>query len=437
MIPTTRSQAKAAQTLRALETHLESAAEEVAQGKDGDVKSYAQRVTIRPELCDLCSLASVRKLARRLRGEDAGEQAGSKDRPANGLDKIDTIICNAGYGGWTGVYWSRAIYAVLTDLVHAVTWPTFKNAEVGTVAAAQIPASKTQSGVERKTPIQREKSGKNTQGGDEALGEIFTANVFGHYVLVHELMGLLYKGGEGTAKGRVIWLSTLEAYSWAFRPDADFQGLTHTLSYESSKRLTDIMILTSHLPSTAPWVNEYLANDSTKDAQTTMQKESRPKMYLAHPGVCGTSILPLPWLMTFAMIGAFYLARWLGSIWHTITPYSGATAPVWLALASEETLSNLEEPHPSQPRYDRATTKWGSATDAEGKERVERTEVEGWGWSGRVGESSARRLRGRMRGAVDLTQEGREEFEELGRTVWTEMERLRGLWKGRLDAAGL
>jgi 3-keto steroid reductase len=64
---------------------------------------------------------------------------------------------------------------------------------------------------------------------------------------------------------------------------------------------------------------------------------------------------------------------------------------------------------------------------------VERTEVDGWGWGGSVGEFSKRR--GRWRYARNLTKEDREEFEEVGRVCWGEMERLRGEWEGRLEDA--
>lgn len=41
--------------------------------------------------------------------------------------------------------------------------------------------------------------------------------------------------------------------------------------------------------------------------------------------------------------------------------------------------------------------------------------------------------RGRKRDVVDLTEEERVRFEELGRGCWGEMERLRVEWEGRLE----
>jgi 3-keto steroid reductase len=47
----------------------------------------------------------------------------------------------------------------------------------------------------------------------------------------------------------------------------------------------------------------------------------------------------------------------------------------------------------------------------------------------------ADRLRRRKRGAVDLTREEREKFEELGRQCWKQMEELRVKWEAILDRA--
>jgi len=77
--------------------------------------------------------------------------------------------------------------------------------------------------------------------------------------------------------------------------------------------------------------------------------------------------------------------------------------------------------------------KWGSAAvGLKGEERVERTEVEGWGWAGVVGQGRGRR-RGRRAGAKDVTGEEREDFEVLGRACWAEMEVLRREWEARLS----
>ena len=76
--------------------------------------------------------------------------------------------------------------------------------------------------------------------------------------------------------------------------------------------------------------------------------------------------------------------------------------------------------------------KWGSCVSVRGEERVMRTEVEGWGVGGRVGGQTGS-VKGRMRGMEELDEEGRVKFEELGRTCWEEMERLRSEWDKRLE----
>lgn len=83
--------------------------------------------------------------------------------------------------------------------------------------------------------------------------------------------------------------------------------------------------------------------------------------------------------------------------------------------------------------------KWGSAIDVLGGERVERTEVEGWGYGGRVGEArtSPGNRKGRHRDAKDLTEEDRQEFISTAQKCWMEMEGLRQEWDKRLAALGL
>ena len=398
--------------------------------------SIEARVKIRSELLDLNSLRSVRSLARKLCSKDEG------------IQKIDALILNAGLGGWTTISYPKAVLAILTDLIHAVTWPTFKIAEIGGITKPQLPE-----------PVVTAEEEKTEDPREPTLGTIFTANVFGHYLFTHELAPLLHSAGTLEHAARLIWLSSLEAYDWTFHPQTDFQGIKTEYSYESSKRLIDTLVLTSHLPSTAPWTSAFLSQPEKATNKAGEKKGSadegtaakQARNFVTHPGVCSTSILPLPSFLVPIIIGVFYFARWLGSIWHTVYPYKGATAPVWLALASEETLTSFEKPHGNditQAEHDhglspergpvlRRVGKWGSATDSEGNERVERTEVAGWGWDGRPETSSVTRLRGRMRGAKDLTKADREKFEELGKECWKEMERMRVDWEERLDAAGL
>lgn len=396
LIITTRTRKKSDDTISQLRNHSRK---KVAKST---YPSNA-RIEFRAEHLDLTSLVSIQQLSRKL---------------LRSLSKLDVLILNAGYGGFTGVKLLYAVWLVLTDWKHSVTWPSYKISGVGLITKPQCTLETTQSlsnGIPPTPPT------GDPRRDDSPLGEVFCSNVFGHYLLTHNLTRLL--STPHPTPGRIIWISSLEAYAHTFSP-ADIQGLASTTAYESSKRLTDILALTASLPSTAPWTHRFLTSTPAPSTPTTKQ---RPRMYLAHPGICATAIVPLNLFLYYGMLAAFYIARWLGSPWHTISAYTGACAPVWLALAPQSTLDALEEKD--------GPGKWGSVTDFWGSGRVARTEVEGWGYGGVAGERGEGR-KGRMRGARDLTSEAREEFEGLGRECWGAMEELRAAWEERLRGIG-
>lgn len=472
LIITTRTKSKATDTLTRLRHALHKSFSRAETRTPGIRKLLLPRIKLDYELLDLLSLTSVHTAAARLRRR---------------YSKLDAVILNAGMGGWTAVDWPRAVWSILTQRTAALTWPTFKISHAGGLARPQL------------APIINGLRADHRHEGDgpgapeePVLGEVFTANVFGHYMLTHLLMPLLagqdvttpsrpaphsqeaQSSQAYTIPGRIIWISTLEAYSTAFAL-SDFQSLRTPLAYEGSKRLTDLLALTSRLPSTAPFTNSYYSvpthipsntttttspsNTNPPTAHNTTAKNiplitsTRPKHYLCHPGICATGIMPLPLILQWAMLLAFYICRLAGSIWHTCDAYTGATAAVWLALASEETLEAFETPERAEDvemggkagrdggaggggdvRAAYADVarlgKWGSAADVFGNERVERTEVEGWGFSGVPGDGSAKGWRrGRRKGAKDTTGEEREAFEVLGRQCWRGMEELRVMWE--------
>ncbi|KAH7396557.1 3-keto-steroid reductase [Phaeosphaeria sp. MPI-PUGE-AT-0046c] len=385
LIITTRDQRKGDATIEKLQQHLHHVCLQHEQTLPGISGVLRQRVHLRQERLDLLSLVSVQKLSKRLRET---------------TPKLDAVICNAGIGGWTGINWPLAIFSVVTTWKRALTYPTFKISGVGCVAKPQILPS--------------------SQVDEPPLGEVFCANVFGHYLLGHYLGPLLARDRRcGDTRGRIIWVSSLEAYDFTFNIK-DMQGLQSHVPYESSKRLTDVMAITSRLSPVADELDDYF--ETPKTSEDTLQ----PRIYVAHPGICGTSIVPLAFILEMAMFACFYLARFLGSQWHSISVEKGAVSMVWLALAKQSTLDNIEEQD--------GIGKWGSATDFWGQERVERTEVAGWGWGGRLGEY---KRKGRNPYAKDLTKESAAKLLETGAECWTEMERLRVEWENRLQAAGV
>ncbi|KAL9075211.1 MAG: hypothetical protein Q9157_004115 [Trypethelium eluteriae] len=402
LIVTTRSTRKSDDTVSRLQLHVDRTVRK-SRGQSSEKErpyEYA-RIKLKSEIVDLTSIISVQQLAQRLQ---------------ESAHKIDTLILNAGIGGWTGVNWLNAVWTVSTDWVHATTWPTMKIAGKGWLAkpqlAGQADGKATTSSEQRQAPGQEDV--------ELPLGEVFTANVFGHYLLAHYTMPLLSTTAANGIGGKIIWISSIEAHARALNLD-DFQALDSHEAYESSKRVTDILALTYGMPATRPWVSQFTStvNDSSEPKNT-----SPPKMYVTHPGVCGTAIFPLPYLLNFLMTLTFYVSRWLGSPWHTCDPYLGATAAVWIALTPQSQLDATEERD--------GIGKWGVATDRLGNERVAKTEVEGWGWGGRVGEP---KRKGRKRGVQDLTEEQREGFVELGRDVWRRMEEMRNEWEEKLPPA--
>lgn len=232
------------------------------------------------------------------------------------------------------------------------------------------------------------------------LAEVFCANVFGHYVLVHELLPLLERN-DGQERARVIWISTVEAYAKHFDV-GDMQGFKSNNAYESSKRLTDLLVLSATTGDGNQWARRYLGSDGTVQRKTRLasrqaEKKDRlpPNIYLCHPGICITDILPIATILVWAQLVCFYLCRLCGSQWHNITKDKGVTAQVWLALEDNDVLESNKV----------AEKKWGSAVDKWGKEMVLETEVE------------------------DL---GTKKFAKLGAQCWEQMEELRQDWDGRV-----
>lgn len=342
------------------------------------------------------------------------------------LPRLDAIILNAGIGGWIGLNWPLAVKEVMTDIIQGVTWPSYKLADMGAVTNPQNSSSKGTSGDEEKNPFLSSKE----QSQEPPLGKVFCSNIFGHYILAHELMPLLSRPASPSSKsgGKVIWMSSVEAMSSIYPNAEDIQGLQSTTPYESSKRLADVLALTSELPSvqqsSASFFDSQDSVSSSKSKFTGGEEDDLPsvkaRLYVTHPGIFVSEIIPLHAVLVFIYQFVFYFVRWIGSPWHTIDPWKAAVAPVWVALSDDELLEDVGG----------TKSKWGSATNASGEERVMKTEVPGWGWDGVVGAAlDADKIKGRKRGAIDVDKEAREEFEVLGGKCWKQMEELRKEWE--------
>ena len=314
--------------------------------------------------------------------------------------KLDAVVWNAGVAGWLGLNWPKAIWSVCTDLLQAVTYPTYMTCDVGARTKKQV-----------------QELVSTSEDEPEELGEVFTANVFGHYLLTHWLSPLMNRNT------RIVWISSTGAVEEAFKIE-DIQGLKSLAAYESSKRLTEILVLTSELEGTRIYTEKFF---STSQRQEEEEGGPPPTMLVTHPGVVATSISGLHWFLAFFMNMSFYIARWLGSPWHAIDPYKGAVAMAFTVLSPELLEAERVE----------GKGKWGSATSVQGDERVGRTEVQGWGFCGKIGVVPPGSVtKGHYRGLQATTRERREEFEEVGRQAWKLMEEMRGEWEKRLGPVG-
>lgn len=448
LLPTTRSPSKSRETVLALRRHLEAVsrdspalrrrAADQAGAYDYIWTDSFRRVHVLSPQLDLCDVPDVYAFAARL-------AAGTVSNPpdADGMadvltdvrvPRLDAVIFNAGYGGWTGFSFLGAIKAFLTvGLVTSVTWPDFKIDTVGATVPGWRKPIESPAGAGEK---------EKRRGDGAVLGAVFCSNVFGHYLLGHALLPLLSRApGDAVKPGKIIWTSSLEAAQAHFRLN-DLQGVKWTGSYEGSKRLTDILALTASLPGVRPYSAPYFrlprarGSESEKEAdaveEVEIEERLQPRTYLSHPGIFVSTLFPVPAFLLWAYRLALFVARWIGSPWHNVDPYTASSSSAWLAL---EAPSVLEESGAGR-------TKWGSACDRLGRPVVKATEVEGWGWDGRLrgdrgamtaGETGVLdRRRGRRPGAVDLTGEDRERFEVLGAECWKEMEKLRGEWEERV-----
>lgn len=434
LIPTTRDTRKSSQTAALLRSHLRKAAASTKlKARGAEPSDTAARVHVLSLQLDLCDFASVHAAASQLLdGTLALDGNGGGVR----VPRLDAVIFNAGMGGWTGVHWFRAAHNFLTaGWVQATTWPTFKVAAAG---GTVNPLPRRQQ--KRQQQAKGGGDGDNEGGNTAVVGQVFCANVFGHYIFAHGILPLLSRRQGSTdadiPHGKLIWESSIETAREHFRL-GDLQALdTHT-PYESTKRLTDLLVLTSGLPGSRAHNARYWrlpvapGRDGGEEEQSQKQP---PRVYVCHPGIVVTTILPLPFVLHYLWALAAYVARWVGSPWHTNSSYNAATAMVWLALAAQGSLDSVGA----------ESIKWGSACDIRGNTKVKRTEVDGWGWSGKVeGLDDAdgatgllRKSKGRRSGAQVVTEECRAQFEETGALCWREMERLRAQWEAKMSEAG-
>lgn len=372
-------------------------------------------MTFQNENVDLTNLLSIRDLARKLLDSD--------------LPKLDAIVCNAGIGGWSDLDWVQAVRDILSDIPNSTTWPEYKLGTAGSLTKPQLPSSNTDS-----------------TDPEPPLAEIFCANLFGHYMLIHWLVPL-FRACNATSPAKIIWISSIEPQDYHFSEN-DFQGLQTTSPYEHGKRLTDILVLTCNQPETANSVSAFL---STSSALSRRERPDNvvPSMHVFQPGILVTPIFPLPPVLFELYLATIYVARLLGGVWSNVQPYTAAHGVTYLLLTPDSEISAAERAaHSSTDTSSSAVVapqgkvKWGTSINRMGKTTVRPTEVAWWGingsgapyvegwWGGKGG-------RGRKLRAKEATGDDVRGFVGIGGRVWRGMEELREMWEGRIERAGV
>jgi 3-keto steroid reductase len=80
---------------------------------------------------DLCDLRGVYKCAHALVHGPVSNPEGLEGEYLRNvrIPRLDTVVFNAAYGGWSGVNYPKAVWTILTQgLVQSVTWPNYKMA---------------------------------------------------------------------------------------------------------------------------------------------------------------------------------------------------------------------------------------------------------------------------------------------------------------------
>ncbi|ODV87658.1 hypothetical protein CANARDRAFT_4981 [[Candida] arabinofermentans NRRL YB-2248] len=225
--------------------------------------------------------------------------------------KIDYLFINAAQGVYAGIDWIQATKENLTNPVKACTYPTYKIQKIGV---------------------------KSKDG----MGLVFQANVFGPYYLIESICQSLM---SNSPDARIIWISSIMSKP-SYLSFNDLQLLESDVSYEGSKRLVDLLHLSTF---------------------ETLKTKYGIKQYVTQPGIF-TSFSFFKFLNPFTFYGMlllFYISRFLGSPWHNISGWNAANAPVFVCTKTDDD--------------SRQDIKYGSATSHKGVEYLKNMEIDGTG----------------------------------------------------------
>ncbi|CCE62260.1 hypothetical protein TPHA_0C01040 [Tetrapisispora phaffii CBS 4417] len=205
-----------------------------------------------------------------------------------------------------GIDWVAATKQSLTAPLEAVTSPNYRIQKVGV---------------------------KSKDG----MGMVFQANVFGPYYLIQKILPQLSAG-----KAKIVWISSLLSKP-EYLSFEDMQMIKSDITYEGSKRLVDL-----------------LHSATYKDLASRSITQ-----YLVQPGIFQSNSFNqfLNVFTYYGMLLMFYLARYLGSVWHNIDGYRAANSPVYVATLSDDTIKDQ-------------MLKYGSATSWDGNGFIKTQEID-------------------------------------------------------------
>lgn len=215
-------------------------------------------------------------------------------------ERVDLLFCNAGAMSIRGLDIPAIITGILTHPV-----PFFESSE----------ALKQKKGVISK----------------DGLGEIFQTNVFGHYLLIDQLLPLLSRSGT-----RIIWTGS-SASKLEFSK-SDYQHVWGVKSYESSKYIVDQISIPLHKRLT----------------------DANISCYVTEPGnVCTNFLAGLnqPILELLIVVAFYFIRTALGLARFTITADKASIAGCYVALADEEELDPRIKYHSQVTRLGRPYVK--------------------------------------------------------------------------------
>ncbi|EEY21938.1 3-ketosteroid reductase [Verticillium alfalfae VaMs.102] len=337
LIPTTRDLRKSRETVESLRTHLHktattSKALAARAGPSYKPQDTIDRVHLLSVQLDLLDLRSPYAVARQLVHGTVSDPTDA-DNTQYKVPRLDAVILNAGIGGFKGVDWFKLAWRFLTrGIVYMCCFPDYKIAIPG-LLSPQKPAHPD-------------------EPAPPPVGQVFCANVLGHYILTHELMPLLSRDAATDGDlpaGRIAWTSSIEPVSESLDL-ADFQGIRSLDPYSSSKRITDLLALTCRLPAAQPHAAGFFQvsadaadDDSSPETNTKTKRgpkatgpgprKTPPSMLVTHPGIVHSTFFPVPGFLVSLYWLALLLARWCGSPCFPVDRYRGAKASVWARAA--------------------------------------------------------------------------------------------------------